>query len=47
MESAPIGLLIDLPKTKGANRRDGFSLLDMMMVITVILIAGGAYVPTV
>jgi general secretion pathway protein G len=38
MESAPIGLLIHLPKTKGANRPEGFSLLEMMMVITVILI---------
>ena len=38
MESASIGRLIHRHGGKGASRPGGFSLLEMMMVITVILI---------
>ena len=38
MEIASIGRLIHPPKPKSTHRPEGFSLLEMMMVITVILI---------
>ncbi len=42
---ASIGRLIGRPKPKSANRPEGFSLLEMMMVVTVILIVASISVP--
>ena len=45
MESASIGHLMSRPENRGANRPEGFSLLEMMMVVTVILIVASISVP--
>jgi general secretion pathway protein G len=45
MEIASIGALVRRPRPKGANRPEGFSLLEMMMVITVILIVASISAP--
>src|SRR5208337_2850427 len=45
MEIASIGRLIHRPKPKSANRPEGFSLLEMMMVVTVILIVASISAP--
>ena len=45
MEIAPIGRLIDGPEPSSANRREGFSLLEMMMVVTLILIVTSIAAP--
>jgi hypothetical protein len=34
VEVAPIGRLIDAPEASSANRPEGFSLLEMMMVVS-------------
>src|SRR5208337_961118 len=45
MKSASIGRLIHRPKPNSANRPEGFSLLEMMMVVTVILIVASISAP--
>jgi general secretion pathway protein G len=45
MQSASIGRLIYRHDTSGANRREGFSLLEMMMVVTVIVIVASISTP--
>ena len=45
MEIASVGRLTDGPKATSANRRVGFSLLEMMMVVTVILIIASFATP--
>ena len=45
MESAPIGCLIYRHDGKSASRPEGFSLLEMMMVVTVILIVASISAP--
>jgi general secretion pathway protein G len=45
MESASIGRLTYRPDGKNASRREGFSLLEMMMVVTVILIVASISTP--
>ncbi|MGB9484852.1 MAG: prepilin-type N-terminal cleavage/methylation domain-containing protein [Terriglobia bacterium] len=45
MEVAPIGRPIDAPEASSANRPEGFSLLEMMMVVTVILIVASISTP--
>ena len=45
MEITPIGRLIEGPKASSTNRPEGFSLLEMMMVITVILIVASISAP--
>ncbi len=42
---ASIGRVIDAPEASSANRPEGFSLLEMMMVITVILIVASISAP--
>src|SRR5208337_4270532 len=46
MEIASIARLMHRSKPKSANRREGFSLLEMMMVVTVILIVASISAPT-
>jgi|SRR5208337_3616181 len=38
LEIPPIGRLMDGPEASSANRREGFSLLEMMILVTLILI---------
>jgi general secretion pathway protein G len=45
MESASIGRFIHRHDTSAANRPEGFSLLEMMMVVTVILIVASISAP--
>jgi general secretion pathway protein G len=45
MEVASVGRLTHRPKPKSANRPEGFSLLEMMMVVTVILIVASISAP--
>ena len=45
MQVAPIGRLIDAPEASSANRPGRFSLLKMMMVVTVILIVASISIP--
>ena len=45
MESAPIGRLIGRDDGKSASRHEGVSLLEMMMVVTVILIVASISAP--
>jgi general secretion pathway protein G len=45
MRIASMGRLIHRPKPKSANRREGFSLLEMVMVVTVILIIASISAP--
>jgi general secretion pathway protein G len=45
MESASIGHLIHQHEDKGASCANGFSLLEMMMVVTVILIVASIATP--
>jgi len=45
MEGASIDRLMHRPKPKSASGPEGFSLLEMMMVITVILIVASISAP--
>ena len=45
MESASVGRLVYRHHGKRANRPEGFSLLEMMMVVTVILIVASISTP--
>jgi general secretion pathway protein G len=45
MEIASIGHVIHRTKAQGPGRRGGFSLLEMMMVVTVILIVASIATP--
>ena len=45
MQSASIGRLTHRPKGKSTKRPEGFSLLEMMMVVTVILIVASIATP--
>jgi len=45
MEIAPIGRPLHRRNTQSADRREGFSLLEMMMVVTLILIVASIATP--
>ena len=45
MEIAPVGPLIDEPEASSVNGPQGFSLLEMMMVVTLILIIASISTP--
>ena len=45
MNGVPIGLLMRCQDTKRRHRREGFSLLEMMVVVTVILIVASMSAP--
>jgi prepilin-type N-terminal cleavage/methylation domain-containing protein len=46
MKSASVGHLAHRHDTKGGHRPEGFSLLEMMMVVTLILIVASIAGPT-
>jgi general secretion pathway protein G len=45
MEIESVGRLLHRPKANSANRPEGFSLLEMMMVVTLILIVASVATP--